>query len=312
MMWILWLILSALMLFIGMCYLSYRVAFYAPDKKQNDIHNILTGEQYDGYREEMLAGIDWLWSQPHENIRMPSRDGLQLTGRYYHRADSAPLVICFHGYRGNIMRDFCGVASVLLRSGYNVLLVNERAHMDSEGHTITFGIKERYDCQDWVQYAVSRFGSQVSIMLCGISMGAATVLMASGLELPSNVRGIVADCPYSSPKEIIQKVCKAMKLPVHITYFFLVTGAFLFGHFRLNEITATDAVRKANVPILIFHGEDDRFVPGKMSEDIQLVNPHIQRYTFPGAGHGMSYMSDKERYERILEQFEQAIFYPQD
>lgn len=133
-------------------------------------------------------------------------------------------------------------------------------------------------------------------------MGAATVLMAAGLGLPENVRCVVADCPYSSPKAIIQKVCTDMKIPPAIAYPFVALGARMFGAFSLSSVSTEEEVRKATVPILVIHGTDDRFVPCSMSESF-TSNPHVQRETFPGAGHGLSFLVDRPRYEKLIRDF---------
>ena len=138
-------------------------------------------------------------------------------------------------------------------------------------------------------------------------MGATTVLMAAGLGLPENVIGIIADCPYSSPKEIIMKVCSDMKLPARLMYSFVRLGAKLYGHFDLEAADAAEAVCHAKVPILLIHGEDDRFVPCSMSQKIferfKEANPdgNMLLETFPGAGHGISFMEDEVRYGRIID-----------
>ena len=189
--------------------------------------------------------------------------------RYYHVRDGAPLQIQFHGYRGAALRDFCGGNKLARESGQNTLVVDQRAHGKSGGNTITFGIRERLDCLSWVKYANQRFSSGTPIFLSGVSMGATTVLMASELKLPANVMGIIADCPYSSPEVIIRKVCREdMHLPPALTMPLIRLGARLFGHFVLNESSAVQAVGNKNIPILLLHGEDDRFVPCDMSREI--------------------------------------------
>ena len=238
-----------------------------------------------------------------------SRDGLKLSGRYYHTRDQAPLAVLCHGYRGTPSRDFCGGADICFDAGYNVLLIEERAHCSSEGHAITFGVKERYDVLTWLHYAVERFGSNVRILLAGISMGAATVLMASGLELPANVRGILADCPYTSPVEIIIAVGRARKIPIGIAFPLVKTAARLLGNFSLNSASAMSAVKSTNVPILLIHGEEDDFVPCDMSRRIAAENPErVELHTFPGAGHGLSYLVDTERYTELVRSFCERIF----
>ena len=184
------------------------------------------------------------------------------------------------------------------------MVVYQRAHRESGGKTITFGVKERFDCLDWIAYANERFSKDTPILLMGLSMGAATVLMAAGLELPANVKGIMADCGFSSPKEILQEVIKQMKFPVRITYFFVRTAARIFGHFDPEEASAIEALKEAKVPVLIIHGDDDRFVPSRMSrENYDACASTKEILIVPGAGHGLSYCVDAKAYEKAVEDF---------
>lgn len=262
----------------------------------------------DALHEDILYLIDAANALPYEAVTITSHDGLVLSGRYYHQREGALLNICFHGYRGTPSRDFSGGLQVMLRQGHNVLMIEQRAHCSSQGHTISFGIKERLDCLDWVRYALQRFGEETQILLVGISMGAATVLMASELELPSQVVGIIADCPYSAPKAIIHKVCGDMRLPVQFSTWLACVSAKLFGHFDLTESTALEAVKHAAVPILLIHGEEDNFVPCQMSMEIQAADPaRIKLQLFSGAGHGLSYLIDQERYEQVVRDFSDRV-----
>ena len=136
-------------------------------------------------------------------------------------------------------------------------------------------------------------------------MGAATVLMTAGLpELPDNVRGVIADSPYSCPREILRIVCRNMHLPPALICPFVFLGARLIGGFDMAAGSPKEAVKQAKVPILIIHGEDDRMVPCAMSREIaaNCASP-IRLETFPGAGHGLSYILDKERYVRASNEF---------
>ena len=283
----------------------YRITFYSPDKTQENIYNIPTDEQYQPQREIMMQMIRDTAAIPCETVSMTSRSGMRLSGRYYHVGDHAPLAICFHGYRSTSLRDFCGGAILAMEQGHNVLLVDQRAHGKSSGHTITFGVRERLDCVDWIHWGMERLRPDVPIFLYGISMGAATVLMASGEDLPANVRGIIADCPYSSPYDLIRKVCKDQKYPPALTMPFIQAAARIFGGFSLKECTAAEAVKRTRIPILIIHGEDDRFVPCAMSAEI--CGPSVRRHTFPDAGHGISYMKDTPRYHRLVKEFLKEI-----
>ena len=283
----------------------YRLAFYSPDGKQNEDTNLPPGEQMDAFREKTLANIARLQAMPYERVTITSRDGLTLAGRLFLQSPDAPLAIGFHGYRGTPYRDFSGGALYYLSQGLNLLLAEQRAHKSSGGHTITFGVKEREDCADWAAWAAGRFGKGCPMVLCGISMGAATVLLASALPLPENVRGVIADASYTSPEEIIRKVCREdMHLPDGAAWPVLRAGAKVFGKFDPCAADVREAVKETRLPILLFHGEDDRFVPCEMGRQIAAANPEkISFHTFPGAGHGLSMLVDEERYTRLVREF---------
>ncbi len=297
-------ILIILLIIVLLAYITFRLIFFVPTKHQENSYELPKGKQYEQNREVMLALIKEIDDIPCERVYIKAKDGIILSGRYYHQSDNAPLQIQFPGYKGSAIRDFCGGNKLARELGFNVLLVDLRAHGLSNGHTITFGIKERYDCLCWIEYALERFGKTTPIYLAGISMGASTILMASGLNLPENVRGLLADCPYSNPPAIIKKVCCDMKYPTTLFYPFIYLGALIFGHFRLNSASAVDAVRKCQVPILIIHGKDDKMVPYEMSEEIYKNCPKGSKlYLFPNAGHGISYLSDLEKYKAITLEF---------
>lgn len=295
-------VIGLLLLILLISFLFYYLAFYGQFKPS---HKMST--KYITTSDEVTNLIKKVEAIPYEEVYIKSYDGLKLFGRYYHVKDNAPVNICFHGYRGFATRDFCGGSLLVLESEQNLLLIDERASGRSEGHTITLGVKEKYDCLSWVNYVIDRFGEDTKIILRGISMGAAIVLMALGLNLPQNVIGISADCPYSSPKEIIYAVFKANHIPKCL-YFFLKIGVALFGHFNLNDKGAVETVKNAHVPILLIHGEADGFVPCYMSKAIYEANPSdIKLITFPNADHGWSYFVDNERYRREFFEFNDKL-----
>lgn len=294
--------ITVILIILIISYWAYRKAFYSSPKRVENIYNIPHNEQYAKGKPVMIRLINELKEKPFEEIWIESFDGLKLFGRYYHVRDGAPVQIQFHGYRGTAFRDFCGGNKLARELGQNTILVDERCHGRSEGKTICFGIKEKYDCLAWAKYAAERFGD-VPIVLSGVSMGGATVLMASELDLPKNVKCIIADCPYSSPEEIIACESRKMGISPVIGMPFIKIGAFIYGKLKLSG-GAAEAVKNTKMPIMIIHGEDDRFVPCEMSRKIKAANPEMIRLeTFPDAAHGMSYMNDTERYEKITEEF---------
>ena len=305
------LIIAALLIIIvlGIVYAVYRIAFYSPRGNQNDIHNLPPGEQYNREADRTWAMVNELAVVPYEEVSIVSNDGLRLKGMYYHTNDGAPLDIGFHGYRSTAVRDFCGGAIMSMEEGHNVLLVKQRGCCDSEGHTITFGVKEQQDCLSWINYAIERFGKKTQIALYGISMGAATVLCASGLELPDNVKGVIADSPFSAPIDIIETVAVDMGIPRVVVKPLALAAARIFGGFDLHGASAVEAVKNAKVPILIIHGEDDRFVPCEMGRAIHRACPDgAEIVTFPDAGHAISYLADEPRYRSIINGFWEKVY----
>lgn len=298
-----------IILTLAFSYYGYRIAFYAPKRTGEEaLYRLPQGAQYEEFIPNISKSIDEMLAASFEAVTITGHDGHKLFARYYHTQDDAPLQIQFHGYKSSAYVDFCGGRYLACKVGHNALVVDQRSHGKSDGTTITFGIRERKDCLSWINYACERFGKDIPIILSGLSMGAATVLMASDLELPDNVKGIIADCPYSSPKEIICKVGKDMHFPPKLMYPFVKLGAFLFGHFNLEESSAVAAVSNAKIPILLIHGEDDRFVPCEMSRAIHNARPtHSTLVTIPNAGHGLCYMVDPKRYEEAIMEFVRSI-----
>lgn len=296
-------IVLILALLCGLFVPYYRV-FYSPHKGADEIE-VPVVNATKVYHDEVQRQAKALKKIPCQRVITRSYDGLRLSGRYYRRGENAPLCICFHGYRGSAMRDFSVMGQFLQNEGYNVLLVDQRAHFRSGGHTICYGVRERQDVLSWVEYANKRFGSDTPIYLFGISMGAATVLMASGLELPENVKAICADCPFSSPRDIIRYVTEKTRLNPKVFLPIIWLSGLVYGRLNLNDkVTAAKAVAETSKPVLIIHGEADDFVPAYMSEEVQQANPSlVERHTFPGAGHGVSYFTDPERYIAIVRDF---------
>lgn len=299
-------IVPVLLALVGLliAYIAWRIAFYSPSPHNEQPYVFPRGRQYQEQKSRMTQLMHELEALPFEPVSIRARDGLELYGCYYHYKDGAPVQIQFHGYRGTSLRDFCGGHKLARESGQNILLVHQRAHGKSQGQCISFGVNERYDCLAWVDYVIERFGKDSRIILAGVSMGAATVLLAAGLPLPENVKAVIADCPYSSAQGIIRKVCADMHLSPRLMYPFVSLAARLFGGFRLSEGDVLKAVSQTKLPILLIHGQADKFIPFQMSQDISkaCAGP-VRLELFPQAGHGLSYMLDSERYARVINQF---------
>ena len=214
----------------------------------------------------------------------------------------------FHGYKGNARRDMSAGIKRAFKVGRNALLVDHRASGLSEGSIITFGVKEKDDCLRWINFMIEKFGNDVKIVLTGISMGAATVMLASSENLPSNVISVLADCGYSSAKEMIKKVIKEMHLPPSLFYPFVRLGGLIYGHFDINKATPIESVKKAKVPIIFFHGGGDNYVPFSMSERLyQECTSQKKLVIIPNACHGLAYPENPEMYINGILEFEKEL-----
>ena len=303
---ILGIMLTIAAVFLLVCYICYRIAFYAPPRKPKPegFIDLPPGKAYEPFYQQMTDWVLQVRKLHREYFRITSFDGLELHASYYEFAPGAPLEIMFHGYRGNAERDLPGGVQRCFACGRSALVVDQRCAGRSGGSTITFGIKEHRDCLAWVDFAVNHFGPGVKIILTGISMGAATVLMAAGEELPENVIGILADCGYSTPKAIMHKVMGDMKLPPKLCWPFVRWGAKIFGGFDPEENSPMDAMKRCKLPVIFFHGEDDGFVPCHMSREVYDACPTRKAIlTVPGADHGLSYPVDMEGYLAALRDF---------
>lgn len=283
-------------------YYCYRKAFSTKKSRGGNILSTPYGWQYKEYKDKIVEMMKEAEMLPYEQVYTESYDGLKLAARYYHTSDGAPLEIMFHGYRSSAICDFSGGIAYAQSLGFNVLAVDERGHGLSEGKHLTFGVRERYDVISWVNWSKSRFGD-VKIILDGVSMGASTVLLASGLDLPDNVVAILADSPYDTPRNIIKKVCRDMHLPPRLAYPFVHLAAKLYMKCNLDDADVCKAVKKSKVPLLIIHGDADAFVPHTMSEEIfKNCKEGDERVVFPGAGHVLSFLVDPERYKKCIKE----------
>lgn len=293
------LILIAVMVFIVLLtsFVCFFMAFYATRKKQTEEYPIPPGKIYEPYRETMVAWMKEARAMPHDEVSITSYDGLTLYGQYYEYAPNAPIELMLPGYRGIAERDLCGGVQRAFALGHSVLIVNQRGNDKSEGRVITFGVREHKDCLSWVEYILDRFGKDVRVILAGVSMGAATVMMAAGTDLPSQVVGVVADCGYTSGRDIIKKVIRQLKLPANILYPFVRLGGLIYGGFDIEKASPIEAMKRCRVPVFFAHGDTDDYVPYEMSvRNFEACASQKTLFTVSGAGHGLSYLVDPEGY----------------
>lgn len=300
---------SLLILLLLLLYGFYFFAFCHPMKKRPKPRVIPPSPLYIGHEEELLKWTIQMEEEPNELVQIKSLDGKNLFGHLYIRQPGAPMVIFSHGYHGIYCRDGYGMYRVTQKNDLNILMIDARAHGLSEGD-ITFGIRERQDFKSWIEYVIERFGVEQPILLAGVSMGAASALMSTALGLPDNVKGIIADCGYTKPSEILKYTIIGMKLPPSIFYPVIRLSAKLYGGFDLEAGKAIDAVASSQIPTLFIHGMKDSVVPVSMGTELYekcaSVNKQIQY--FETADHANNALTDFSLYEKAVEDFISSAF----
>lgn len=238
-----------------------------------------------------------LLSIESETVSILNRDGIKLTGHFYPAKSPERIIIAMHGWRSGYAIDYGLAYEFMNMMGCSILFPDHRAHGDSEGERIGFGVLERFDCVDWAKYIEKRFGKDIPVYLLGVSMGGATVLMASSLDLPVNVRGIISDCAFTSPDDIwCHVINNNIRVKSKVIYSLMKYMIYKKAHF-VHTVSTLDAVSKTKIPILFVHGTEDKFVPIDMTyRNFNVCASPKYLLTVEGADHGMSYFTDSERY----------------
>ena len=260
---------------------------------------LMNSEEYSHVFEMLHTKAEQLEAREHEIAEITSHDGLRLIGHWFPVPDAKRTLIAMHGWRSCWSRDFGAIADFWMDNGCNVLFVEQRAQGGSDGDHMGFGIVERHDCLAWIHEINRLTDTALPIYLAGISMGASTVLMTAGFELPDNVHGIIADCGFTSPHAIWKHV---VQNNLHLPYGIYHATAKDVYRKKLNteadEYSCTQAMEQSATPVLFIHGTDDHFVPVSMTfENYKACKAPKRLFVVPGADHGMSYLTDQSGYE---------------
>lgn len=259
--------------------------------------------------EDPYAGLgpdqERLRLSPHETVRITAHDGVELVGHWFERPGAQRVILAVHGWRSLWYRDFGASRDFYRDEHCHVLYIEQRGQGASGGDYIGFGMLERLDLPDWVAWINGRCGGELPIYLAGISMGATTVLLAADLDFPRNVKGVMADCGFTSADAIWRHVANDN---LHVPYALLRVPSALMCRRRLGfwpgALTTTDALRRTHLPLLLIHGEADAFVPVGMTRENFAACPTPKRMLLvPGAAHGLSYLVDRAAYEDAIRAF---------
>ena len=294
-------------------YICYLRIFYANRRGKEKEKTKITAPVVDGFAPVRPQIGGWMLeveAMEGRELELISFDCLRLRGTFYEYKKGAPVEIMFHGYRGNGKRDLSGGVVRAFKQGRSALIVDHRASGRSEGRAVTFGVNESRDCLLWAELVAREIDSDAKVILTGISMGAATVLIAAGSEeLPSNVVAVIADCGYTSAKDIIKNTMRDMKLPADMLYPFARLGGKLFGDFDIDSVSPVESMKKCKVPVIFIHGDADSFVPFDMSRrNYEACAAEKKKLVaISGAAHGVAYPTDPEGYLSALSEFFEGI-----
>lgn len=271
-------------------------------RKEMDIGAMAQGETGQRYLNAIKECELWLAEQDSESVSITSFDGLELQGLYIPAENPRACIILMHGYRSSGINDFSGVMPFYVENGFSVLLVDQRACGKSEGKYITFGVYERQDALYWAEYMDMRLENEIPIVLHGLSLGGTSVMMAADLSLPKTVCGIIADCGFTSPYDIIAHCGKEwFNIPAYPMVDILSAATKILGGFGYRACSTLDTLAASDLPIFLIHGSEDTFVPPSMTEKNIAAAKNCKGYLLvPGAGHALSYLISEQQYQESI------------
>ncbi len=276
-----------------------------PKNVSREKEKMMTSSDFSEVLKTLVDAAEKLESVDMEQVEITGHDGVTLAGHWYCPDNPKRVIVAMHGWRSTWSQDFGLIAPFWHENDCAVLYAEQRGQGNSGGDYMGFGLLERHDCFDWINFVNERTFGALPIFLGGISMGATTVLMTGGFELPDNVRGIVADCAFTSPHAIWKHVVESN---FHLPYGIYRTAANDLCKRKINvasdSYSTMEALKKCNVPVLFIHGTDDHFVPVEMTyENYKACKSPKKLLVVPGAEHGMSYLVDKTAYETAVKEF---------
>ena len=265
-------------------------------------NNINANTKWDQHLDFIRPRKAWLAEQTTEDIYIKSFDNLKLHGTLLKSGNNKNCVICFHGYTSRGLNDYGAMSKFYHEQNFNVIMIDARNHGESEGQYTGFGVLDRKDAVKWIEYAIQRFGKDVNIFLHGDSMGGATVLMTSGLDLPENVKAIIADCAFTSAYDVFSHI---LKRDYHIPKFPIMNVTEMMtkkkAGYGYKDVNTLEEVAKTKVPILFIHGDIDDFVPVWMTEkNYEACNSEKELLLVKGADHAEAYYTDTQAYENAV------------
>ncbi|MEG9295491.1 alpha/beta hydrolase [Mangrovibacillus sp. Mu-81] len=304
-----WLLFITMIVLVGAANYFYDVAINRSDEAIKLYGSEEAVEAVSALEEEQKRLQDlrsWTVKQNFEEVEIQSDDGLTLSALYLNNDGGiGKTVILAHGYKGN-NEQLPEVTRFYYEKGYNILKPDARGHGKSEGDYIGYGWHDRNDLRKWIDYVIEE-KNDTSIFLHGFSMGASTVLMAAGEDLPGEVKGIIADSGYTSVKDELAHQLKYLyNLPSFPLMDITSMVTEIRAGFSFEEASALNQVqkKKSELPLFIIHGEKDELVPPEMAELLyEKTSGKKELWIIPDVGHTQGFLDEEEEYKRRLMEF---------
>lgn len=245
------------------------------------------------------AHYKWLSTINYQEVYARSNDQLQLHGYTVEHSNATQWIILVHGYQVSAF-SMMASAKVFYENGYNVLIINQRSHGKSEGTYISMGWIEHKDLITWIDFLVAKQPT-CKIALYGVSMGGATVMMATGEKLGSHVVCAIEDCGYTSVEDILLDQANQK---YHFDHPMILSGLnYLYKkHFglSLHQASSIRQLEKSTTPTLFIHGQMDTFVPFEMVyQNYEACHSEKELLIVEGREHALSCI-DPSYYPTVL------------
>lgn len=246
---------------------------------------------------EVVLGRLFYANAPQINISILNSEGRNINALLFKQDnENSKYAIVVHGYRASV-KSVSYITKRYFEAGYNVLLPYLRAHLGSDYDYSTMGWNERFDIIDWINY-INDNSDNAKIVLHGVSMGAATVMMTTGENLPSSVVCAIEDCGYTSVYDAYSyKIPKMMHIPAFPFVDIFRRAIKKRVGFDIKEASALNQVKKSNTPTLFIHGNDDSVVPVSMAHELyNNASCEKELMVFKKANHEMSALLYPDKY----------------
>ena len=284
-------------------YIMFTIAYHPRRRYDKWNHDFLMKRFKVGTYEDLKA---FEKNTPYKLLKIKSFDQLNLAARLY-QTERKKLVILLHGFETNIYTNMDCIKFYYDHS-FDVLAVSLRAHLESEGHYISYGHLERRDLRDWIEFMLAQYPEYESIYIHGFSLGAATALRTSDVYYPK-VKLIISDCGFASSTGAVKFSFKTdgyWYLPFYPIYFFSLLFHYFVTGAWVPKSRPIEHVRKSKYPILFLQSRKDTFISYKMAKAMYDACPQVKELAYFEAPHILAIRDCYDSYTNTILDFIQS------